>query len=124
MLENITSQMVALFIAIIVNILLGVYYNINLNNVEFNIKTLLTGVIKGIIIGVSFIGVAYCFDTTDLSQVGISPDLIMNSAIVLYITKSLYNLAQILGVPIQNSKNNTESQNKMYELKDVDKNDK
>lgn len=100
MFENIATQMPALLVSIGVNILLGVYYNINLQEIKFDWKILTTGIIKALIITISFIGIAYCFDTTDLSQLGVSPDLIMNTAIVLYVGKSLQNLAKVLGVEI------------------------
>lgn len=98
MLELIISELPALAIVIIINILLGTYYNINLSECKFNIKIFLTGIIKACIIAISFIGIAYCFDTTDIGAIGVSPDLIINSAIVLYMGKSIQNLMKILGV--------------------------
>lgn len=98
MLEAVLGQLVALIIAAISNILIGVYNNINIENCNFSWQKLLTGVIKAAIIIVAFIGIAYCFDVTDLSAIGATPDLIMNAAIVLYVGKTLQNLAKILGI--------------------------
>lgn len=98
MLNTTLHQMTALLVSGGVNIILGMYYNINLKRCKFCKTRFLTGIIKALIIIVSFIGIAYCFDVTDLSQLGVSPDLVMNAAVVLYVSKSLQNLINILGV--------------------------
>lgn len=86
--------------SIIINIALGLYYKIGTQNTTFDYKILLSGIIKAIIIGGSFVGLAYCFDTIDLTSIGITPLLIMGLAITLYVTKDLENLSKILGVTI------------------------
>lgn len=98
MLNTILHQMTALLVSGGVNIILGMYYNINLKKCNFCKTRFFTGIIKAFIIIVSFIGIAYCFDVTDLSQLGASPDLVMNAAVLLYVSKSLQNLINILGV--------------------------
>lgn len=98
MLNTIMNQMVSLSIAIGINVLLGLYYNINVKSIKFEASTLFNGLIKAAIIAVSFIGLAFCFDMTDLSSIGISPELIMNAAVILYVTKDIQNLMKILGV--------------------------
>ena len=107
MLSTISSSLIALSIAAIVNILLGVYNNINVANCNFDIKKLLNGIIKAIIIIVAFIGIAYCFDITDLNSLGLTPDMIVNTAIILYVSKSLQNLTKILGIETSLKKTNT-----------------
>ena len=98
MLSTVMASMVALVIAAIVNILMGVYNNVNVENCKFDFHKLLNGIIKAIVIIVSFVGIAYCFDVTDLSSIGVTPDLVVNAAIVLYIGKALQNIIKILGI--------------------------
>jgi len=96
--QNIITYMPVLGVAMVVNILLGLYYKIGVEELKFETKVFINGVIKAIIIALSFFGIAYCFTKTDLSQIGISPETIMLSAIALYVCKALTNLASILGV--------------------------
>ncbi len=98
MMQLILRPLGALAVAMLVNLLLGTYYNINLDQCCFNKKTFLTGVAKAGIIAIAFIGLAFCFDSTNLSEIGVTPDLIMNAAVVLYVGKATTNLMKILGV--------------------------
>lgn len=107
MLTNITHLLPTLAIAIIINVLLGLYNNLSIDKCKFDWKILVNGIIKAAIIACAFMGIAYAFDSTDLSVIGITPDLIMNSAIVLYMGKAVQNLIKILG--ITNIKVNNES---------------
>ena len=107
MLAAVSSQLIALCIAALVNVLLGIYKNIGIEGYKFDVRKLINGLIKAVIIIVAFIGVAYCFDITDLNSLGITPDMIVNTAIILYIGKSLQNLTKILGVEASLKKTNT-----------------
>lgn len=98
MLTNITHLLPTLAIAIVVNMLLGLYNNISIDKCNFDWKVLVNGIAKAAIIACAFMGIAYAFDTTDLSAIGVTPDLIMNSAIILYMGKAVQNLIKILGV--------------------------
>lgn len=107
MLAAVSSQLIALCIAALVNVLLGLYNNIGVEGYKFDVHKLINGLIKAAIVIVAFIGVAYCFDITDLNSLGLTPDMIVNAAIVLYIGKSLQNLTKILGVETSLKKTNT-----------------
>lgn len=107
MLATVSSQLIALCIAALVNVLLGIYNNIGVEGYKFDIRKLINGLIKAVIIIVAFIGIAYCFDITDLNSLGLTPDMIVNTAIILYIGKSLQNLTKILGVETSLKKINT-----------------
>lgn len=107
MLAAVSSQLIALCVAALVNILLGLYNNIGVEGYKFDIRKLINGLIKAVIVIVAFIGIAYCFDITDLNSLGLTPDMIVNAAIVLYIGKSLQNLIKILGVETSLKKANT-----------------
>lgn len=109
MLETVLYLLPALAVAVIINILLGVYNNVGVKNDNFNIKLFISGIIKAIIIACSFIGIAYTFDTIDLSTLGITPDLIVNSAIILYIGKDVQNLIKILGIKNLSIKNSNDN---------------
>lgn len=98
MFVNITHLLPTLAIAIAINVLLGLYNNVSIDKCNFDWKILVNGIIKAAIIAFSFMGIAYAFDSTDLSTIGITPDLIMNSAIILYMTKAVQNLIKILGI--------------------------
>lgn len=98
MLTNITHLLPTLAIAIVINMLLGVYNNISIDKCNFDWKVLVNGIAKAAIIACAFMGIAYAFDTTDLSAIGVTPDLIMNSAIILYMGKAVQNLIKILGI--------------------------
>lgn len=98
MLAAVSSQLIALCIAALVNVLLGLYNNIGVERYKFDIRKLINGLIKAVIVIIAFIGIAYCFDITDLNSLGLTPDMIVNTAIILYVGKSLQNLTKILGV--------------------------
>ena len=107
MLAAVSSQLIALCIAALVNVLLGLYNNIGVERYKFDVRKLINGLIKAVIIIVAFIGIAYCFDVTDLNSLGLTPDMIVNTAIILYISKSLQNLTKILGIETSLKKTNT-----------------
>lgn len=108
--NEILKMLPVLFIAIIINIAAGIYYNIGNMHMAFDIKKLLAGLIKAFIIAAIFVGTSFCCEATDLSSIGITPMLMMTSAITLYVGKSLKSLAKILGVEI-NIKSNKENDN-------------
>lgn len=88
-------------IAISMNIVAGLYYSIGTKELKFSWKKLIYGIAKAGIIAYLFIGMAYCFEVTDLSSLGVEPILIMTSAIALYIGKAAISLGKILGIEIK-----------------------
>ena len=101
--SEILIQLGLLAVAIICNILCGIYYNINIKEANFDWYKLVNGVLKAIVISVVAIGMAFVFDKMpDLAEaIGVTPMIVMNSAIILYVGKSLTGLANILGVKIE-----------------------
>ena len=99
--KEILNLLPVLAVAIAMNIGAGLYYNIGTKNLTFNLKTLITGIIKAAIVAGMFIGTAYCFEATDLSSIGVTPVFVMMSAITLYVGKALISLGKILGVEIK-----------------------
>ena len=102
MLDTILKYLPVLGIAIAINIVLGLYNNIENENQNFDWHKLLFGLIKALCVSIAFIGLAYGFDVTgttiDLGVFDINPEVIMTSAIILYLGKDLQNLTTILGI--------------------------
>ena len=83
--------MLPLAVSVIVNIALGMYYNIGTQKFAFDYKILLNGIVKASIVGGSFIGLALGID-------GLSSMVIMNGALVMYggyAVKSLYDALKV-----------------------------
>lgn len=97
---EIINLLPVLAIAVAMNIGAGLYYNIGSNDMIFSKKKLIMGIVKAFIICGMFVGAAYCFDSTDLSSIGVTPPLVMNTAIILYVGKSMTSLAKILDIKI------------------------
>ena len=89
-----------LAIAISMNIVAGLYYSIGTKELSFSWKKFISGIFKASIIAYLFIGTAYCFESTDLSSLGVEPMFIMTSAIALYVGKAVVSLGKILGIEI------------------------
>lgn len=102
--EEIFDLLPVLAVAIIMNIGAGLYYNIGTKNSAFCRKTLAAGIMKAFIVAGMFLGTAYCFEATDLSSLGVTPDFLMTSAIVLYAGKAVTSLGKILGVSVSTKK--------------------
>ena len=100
---EILNYLPLLGIAVICNILCGIYYNINVKEISFDWNKLFNGIMKAIIVIVVFIGMAYIFDQMkELAEaLGVTPKFIMVSAITLYTSKVLISLGKILGVEIK-----------------------
>lgn len=103
-------------ITVSINILLGLFCNVRTLHERFSEKKLFTGISKAIIVSVSFICLAFVFDKMDLAiALGdylIEPDLLLYSAIIVYLSKALVNLQNILGINKLTEKTNK----KIYNL--------
>ncbi len=99
--NEVLTLLPVLAVAIIMNIAAGIYYNVGTQDIEFNFKKLLSGIIKAGIVAGIFIGTAYCFEATDLSSIGVTPVFVIMSAITIYVGKALTSVAKILGVSIE-----------------------
>lgn len=106
--KEILNLLPVLAVAIIMNIAAGLYYNIGTKNLSFCRKTFVAGILKAVIVAGMFLGAAYCFEATDLSSLGVTPDFLMTSAIVLYAGKAVTSLGKILGISI-NTNNDIKS---------------
>ncbi len=102
--KEILTLLPVLFVAAAMNIGAGIYYNVGTKNLNFNWNTFISGIIKAAIVVGIFIGTAYCFEATDLSSLGATPELIMTSAITLYVGKAVVSLGKILGIEIPKAK--------------------
>lgn len=102
--SEILNLLPVLAVAISMNIAAGLYYNIGTQKMTFDYKLLVAGIMKALIVAGMFIGTAYCFETTDLSSIGVTPIFIMMSAISLYVGKAIVSLSKILGIEISTKK--------------------
>jgi len=98
---EILKLLAPLAIVVIINIALGLYYKIGVENVSFDKKILLNGIIKALIVAGSFVGLAYVFDTVSLGDVSVNPKVVMIAAIGIYAVKGVANLAKIFGVTLK-----------------------
>lgn len=107
MMIQVLQYLPVLAVAMIVNILLGMYNNISIEKQNFDWKKLLQGGIKAVIVALTFLGLSYCFDATgagiDLGTFELTPSLIMISAISIYMVKGVTTLASIMGIKTSNS---------------------
>lgn len=96
--QEMIADLFPLSIAIAVNMALGIYRKIGTEHMAWSWKKFFQGMGKAVIVGGAFLGLAYVFESTALSDTGITPSMIMTAAIVLYAVKGCKNLAGILGV--------------------------
>lgn len=104
--NQIITYLPVLAIVMAINIALGMYYQIGKQNFKFDKAKFINGIIKATILGLSAVGLAYCFDMVDLTSVGITPLLVIQTAIITYAGKDLINFGKILGVTISSSHKN------------------
>ena len=101
--NEILTQLGLLGVAVVCNILCGTYYNVNIKSLDFDWYKLLNGALKACIIGGIAIGMATVFGyMPELAEtVGVTPEFVINAAIVLYTAKTMIGLGKILGVKIE-----------------------
>lgn len=99
--KEVIQLLPVLVVAVAMNIIAGIYYNIGTKKLHFSFKILFSGILKAAIVAGIFLGTAYCFDSTDLSSIGVTPIFVMTSSITLYVGKALFSLGKILGIEIK-----------------------
>lgn len=87
-------------LAVISNILGGMYVNVNIKNFKFDWQKLVNGIIKAVIISFMFLSLAYILEQIpDLESVlGMQPKTMIISAIGIYIAKTGQHLINIFGL--------------------------
>lgn len=85
------------------NILLGTVYNTSIQDLGFDKYKFLNGIKKALSVGLSFIALAFVFDTVDIGGDVLTPQLIMTSALATYAAKVVINLTKILGIDNRNN---------------------
>lgn len=92
--------LILLGLAVIGNILGGVYVNINLNKIEFDWKKLVTGLIKAICVSSMFLILALIVERMPniTESIGIEPKVLIISAIAIYASKIVGHLMKIFGI--------------------------
>ena len=89
-----------LALAVISNILGGMYVNVNIKDFKFDWQKLVNGIIKAIIISFMFLSLAYIIEQIpDLESVlGVQPKAMIVSAIGIYVAKTGQHLIDIFGL--------------------------
>lgn len=92
--------LVLLGLAVISNILGGMYVNVNIKYFKFEWQKLVNGIIKAIIISFMFLSLAYIIEQIpDLESVlGVQPKAMIISAISIYVAKTGQHLIDIFGI--------------------------
>lgn len=87
-------------LAVISNILGGMYINVNIKDFKFEWQKLVNGIIKAIIISFMFLSLAYIIEQIpDLESVlGVQPKTMIISAIGIYVAKTGQHLIDIFGL--------------------------
>ena len=87
-------------LAVISNILGGMYINVNIKDFKFDWQKLVNGIIKAIIISFMFLSLAYIIEQIpDLESVlGVQPKTMIISAIGIYVAKTGQHLIDIFGL--------------------------
>ncbi len=92
-----------LAISIVSNVLVGIYYNVNIKDFKFDWHILVNGILKSLIVASVFVGLTYVFDQIPslVETIGVEPKFVMISAIALYSGKALVGLGKILGIEVK-----------------------
>lgn len=99
MVNTVIEYLPYLAIAVVINFTTGIYQNINVFGYKFDFKKLVNGIIKMLIIVGSFVGGAFIYEkigTLNIGTIELTPDIIIISAVIMYFTKGMINLKEIL----------------------------
>ena len=104
--KEIIDLLPALGVAIVLNIACGTWYNLKIDNIDFDWVKLLDGIKKAIIIALSFIGLAYIVSKVPqvTDALGVAPKGVITLAIIGYTVKFVTQLTKILGVNLNTKK--------------------
>lgn len=80
---------------------LGIYHKIGTEHIAWSWSKFFQGLVKAGIVAGAFIGLAFVFGVTVISDTWITHNMIMTAAIVLYAVKGCKNLAGILVVKVE-----------------------
>lgn len=104
MIKIILEYLPYLGIGILGHSLLGIYNNVFQLKERFSKEKLLCGLWKGFIIATAFIIVAILYDklfgVVELGSIELAPDLLLLSAVLMYLVKMINKLKEILDVDL------------------------
>lgn len=110
-----------LFLAISANIATGLYYSLAKIKDSFSFGKMLIGLGKAFIISYTFITTSIVYDkifgVVSVGDLELAPDLLIKSAIVMYLGKALLNLKDILKVDKVLSEKAIEIEEEIEEIK-------
>ena len=88
----------SLYLLVVVNIVLGMVYTINLKKLNFDLYKLLNGVVKGLAIGFAFISLNFVWMQFPSMQesFGVAPTTIISVGIAYYFGKCVVQLKNMI----------------------------
>lgn len=97
--KEILTLLLLLGLAVVGNIMGGIYININLNNVEFDWKKLVTGLIKALCVTTMFLvlSIIVMQIPSVTESIGVEPKALIVGAIIIYASKIVGHLTTIFG---------------------------
>lgn len=103
MLNVIIAILPYLGLAIVTNIVLGLYNSLERIKERFSWKKLLLGIVKAAIISEAFVALALIFDKigagVDMGIFEVAPDVLIYAALALYVGKCIQNIKNIFALP-------------------------
>lgn len=87
-------------LAVISNILGGMYVNVNIKDFKFDWKKLINGIAKALMIAFMFLSLAYILDQIPslIDVLGMQPKAMIIGAISIYVAKTGQHLIDIFGI--------------------------
>lgn len=92
--QHILFSLMLLILAVIANIISGTVYNTIGKGESFEPKKFFTGVLKGTAIAITLMILSFIFMSTDLSSLGVTPELIMNAGMIKYSYGAVKNIVE------------------------------
>ena len=98
--KEVLELLLLLGIAVLSNILCGLYLSIGVKQFTFDKTKLINGIVKALCVSLAFVGLAYIvYEVPSLSEaIGIEPKAMIITAIGLYAGKTAVALCNIFGI--------------------------
>ena len=104
MLKEVLHLLPVLTVSMIMNTLTGVYQKIGIEQVKFDWKVFVHGIIKFIIVLACLIGTAYCCENVSFLELNeFAPNLIIQLGITGYVGKVAFNIYNIIKSSVSDS---------------------
>ena len=85
-----------MFLCIFGYMITGVLASTSIDKISFDKTYFINGVVKAVVVSVSVIILAYAFEIVDMSSLGYTPVTVVSTGIVVYATKLLKHIINLL----------------------------